>query len=295
MKTACLFLALATPPSQAPQDPGVEAPQALPATAVPSSGSPIVDVRDPRQPKVQARNILTNTGLRFRGVSAYVPRDANGNRYYYSHSVSPATKRNGYSETKIESWSDQTGRPIAALYSLESSFYRMELSMKIEKDRIVFDETVQEGRGRPKFNHVEVPIDPGLSIQLSQFHPMDVRLDPNGVAEFTLVDPIAKRADRARLVKAADDHSEFSLASIGPVYRYRIENTPVRSEIEIAHDGTFRRVADTKGYVMTADTPTEDEQKELRLVVTRAYRHGEGADIPSGRPPEPIVIGGGKR
>lgn len=293
MKAVSLLLALATSPAQEPQAPGakVETPANPPLVESPLNPA---DVRDPAAYQIQARDIRDAKGKTFRGVSAYVPKDANGNRYYYSRSSAGQLGSLGYSETKIESWADKHGRPLAATYTLTNEGYYIRLEMSITRDSIVFDEVVVRQRGKPQETHVVVPIEPGTSIQLSQFHPMDLPLNKEGVAPFTLVDPVGKRADRARLVKLKDDDSAFNLKSdpTYPVYRFRIEGAPVRSEIEIDHQGNFVRTADSKGHVMTVVPLTGAELEELQVVLNRAYRHGEGSEVPTARPNQPITIGG---
>ncbi|MGV3618780.1 MAG: hypothetical protein ACO1SV_25940 [Fimbriimonas sp.] len=261
MKAVGLLLALATSPGQAlaNQEPAVERPPAAIQGTAPRT-----------QPQVQGRIIRTANGVPARGVSAFLPADADGNRYYYSRSTAGRRGTKDFSETTIESWSDLTGRPLRARYYLESTAYVLEIKLTIRKEEIVFDETLIKAGERPKEAHVVVPIPSDTLLQLSQFHPMDLPLNKNDVVDFTLIDPVAKRSDRVRLARLADDVTELGRNVFVGVQRYKINGAETWTEIELAEDGQFRRMVNGKGFLMDADALTPRELEEVRAVLARA-------------------------
>jgi hypothetical protein len=264
MRTVGLLLAIA---AVAPQEPASVTPATSEAAPVRVTGE---------RPQLQARLIRPGKGGLARGVTLYVPRDGEGNRYYYSRSLSPGMKSR--SESTIESWSDSQGRPLRATYRLESTTMSLRIDLTIRKGEIVFDERVAKPGAKPATAHVVVPVPPDTVLQLSQFHPMDVRLDPNGVAEFTIVDPVAKTATPARMVRSSVD-----LAPVGPnvaqkVLRYRIETGSGWSEIELEENGRFRQMKDSEGTLMTAVDATPAEVYELRATLNRVVARSSAAE-----------------
>jgi hypothetical protein len=252
MKAACLLLALASA--------GAQEPLATPAP-------------NPRaKPQIQGRIIrVPGVGVA-RGVSAYLPADGDGNRYYYSRSTAGRRGDKGFSETTIQSWSAPDGRPLRAHYVLDSAAYKLDIKLTIEKSQIVFDETLLYPGQKPSVAHVAVPIPADTLLQLSQFHPMDLPLGKRDALDFTLVDPVSKRADRVRLVRLEDGTVEFAPQAFAPLKRYRIEGADTWTEIDLAEDGQFQRMENGKGYVMRAASLTDHERVELREVLAQARR-----------------------
>lgn len=215
-------------------------PALAPLPTAPKAPAPVAPA-PPAEPTIQAqaRMLTRNRKRAGTGLSVYVPRTENGERYYYSEAVS-------HGETMIESWADAKGRPLRAIYRLRKPYLRMTLRLTIAKGKILFDEEVWRPLKGTKRALVPIALPKEAAIHISQFHPHDVALDAEGSAQILIIDPISKTIKKAKVTRE----------QTGKVERYRIELIDGWTLITVLPSGRFVESLDSSGLIMRETEPT---------------------------------------
>jgi hypothetical protein len=266
MKTIALLLAFVAAAAASSQQPwSVERPAKSYPIPIFRYDRPI-PTSNAGSPLLQTLIVRDRENAESRRLLVHVPRDRNGNRYFYTHTFGGQPGTAFEAETTTETWLDSLGLPLRTRYVTTTPAETVETEVKFRiaymRWEAVFTHTETKVGQKPIRKEVVQKWRNLVECQFASFYPGDLATDLNGRGHHIRINPVTMMGDSTWIEKM-ESNSKLGM-------RYRLRGLLHWEDIELDEQGRIRRWSNDDGLTATPADPTPGETETLEKVLANA-------------------------
>jgi hypothetical protein len=266
MRTIALLLALVVVAEAAPQQPW-NVKRSTKSYSVPNFPyGPPVPTSNGGAPLLQTLIVRDRENAESRRLLLHVPRDRNGNRYFYTRTLGGQPGTAFEAETTTETWLDSLGLPLRTRYvtTTPSETSETEVIFRIVNMRreAVFTHTETKVGKKPIRKEVVQKWGDLVECQFASFYPGDLATDLDGRGHHLRINPVTMYGD-STWVEKMESGSQ-------PGMRYRLRGLQHWEDIELDEQGRVRRWSNDDGLTARPADPIPGEMETLEKMLANA-------------------------